>query len=63
MTVQPLIAAISNTVFNIFVKIKLCKKPQKKYNLGAASTITVSLPGTDPHDAERRRFVARFVCV
>jgi len=54
-TVQPVLAPIFNTIFNGLVNIKLCKKPQKKYDISAPTTITVSLPGTDPQDAERRR--------
>ncbi|CAN8004938.1 transmembrane protein 115 [Ixodes scapularis] len=57
---QPPIALVSNLIFNFFVKIKLCRKPPRKYNLasGASSTVTISLPGTDPQDAERRRQIA-----
>ena len=60
-TTQPFINVISNTVFSFLVKIKVCKKPQRKYDVGAPTTITVSLPGTDPQDAERRRQVLPFV--
>ncbi|XP_071081810.1 transmembrane protein 115-like [Haliotis cracherodii] len=56
--VQPLIAILSNTIFMGLVKIKLCKKPQRRYDVSSPSTITISLPGTDPQDAERRRQVA-----
>ncbi|KAH9363558.1 hypothetical protein HPB48_005909 [Haemaphysalis longicornis] len=57
---QPPIALVGNLVFNFFVKIKLCRKPPRKYNLssGSASTVTINLPGTDPQDAERRRQIA-----
>ncbi|XP_050414555.1 transmembrane protein 115 [Patella vulgata] len=55
---QPFIAVLSNTVFMAFVKIKICKKPQRRYDVSSPTTITISLPGTDPQDAERRRQVA-----
>lgn len=39
------------------VKIGACAKPVRTYDVGAPSAITISLPGMDPADAERRRFV------
>ena len=60
MTTQPVIAAISNNIFGILVKIKLCRQPQRKYDVSAPTTITVTLPGTDPQDAERRRYVQAY---
>ena len=53
--VQPIIGVLSNTIFSFLVKIKVCKKPQRNYDISRPMTITVSLPGTDPQDAERRR--------
>ncbi len=57
-TTQPVVSVISNTVFSTLVRLKICKKPQRKYDVGAPTTITVSLPGTDPQDAERRRYAS-----
>ncbi|XP_064633207.1 transmembrane protein 115-like [Lineus longissimus] len=57
-TLQPVIGVISNTIFSFLVKIKACKKPQRKYDVSSPTTITVSLPGTDPQDADRRRQLA-----
>ena len=54
-SIQPFVAIVSNAIFTFLVKIKLCKKPQRKYDVSSSATITVSLPGTDPQDAERRR--------
>ncbi|CAD5115718.1 DgyrCDS4661 [Dimorphilus gyrociliatus] len=54
---QPVVSVISNSVFNVFVKLRICKKPQRKYDVSNPTTITVTLPGNDP-DAERRRQVA-----
>ncbi|KAI8781956.1 transmembrane protein 115 [Biomphalaria glabrata] len=55
---QPLIAIISNSIFSALVKVKLCKKPQRRYDVSSPTTITVTLPGTEPHDAERRKQLA-----
>ena len=46
---------LSTGVFNILVKMGLCTKPVRTYDVGAPSAITISLPGMDPVDAERRR--------
>ena len=53
--VQPVIGVIGNSFFLLLVRLKICKKPQRTYDVSAPTTITVSLPGTDPQDAERRR--------
>jgi hypothetical protein len=42
------------------VKVKICQKTVKRYDVGAPSSITISLPGTDPQDAERRRYCEIF---
>ncbi|RUS79844.1 hypothetical protein EGW08_012370 [Elysia chlorotica] len=55
---QPLVAVISNSIFSVFVRMKLCNKPQRKYDVSSPTTITVTLPGTEPHDAERRKQLA-----
>ncbi|KAK3102797.1 hypothetical protein FSP39_013982 [Pinctada imbricata] len=55
---QPIISILSNTIFLALVKVKICKKPQRKYDISSSSTIQITLPGTDPQDAERRRQVA-----
>ena len=69
--IQPFFAIISNTIFNLLVKVKICKPPQKRYNVagmgqggsGSQSHITITLPLMNPSassladntDAERRR--------
>lgn len=69
--IQPFVAIISNTIFNLLVKVKICKPPQKRYNVagmgqggaGSQSHITITLPLMNPGastladstDAERRR--------
>ncbi|GAB6029274.1 hypothetical protein CHUAL_005039 [Chamberlinius hualienensis] len=55
---QPPVAIVCNTLFQCLVKLRICKKPVRKYDVGAPSSITISLPGIDPHDAERRRLIA-----
>lgn len=60
--IQPFVAIIANTIFNILVQIKICKKPPVRYNVsatGSQSQITITLPlvnaGIENSDAERRR--------
>lgn len=52
---QPAVGFIASLVHAALVKIKVCRKMVKRYDVGAPSSITISLPGTDPQDAERRR--------
>ncbi|XP_072026842.1 transmembrane protein 115-like [Amphiura filiformis] len=56
--IRPPIAILANTVHSFLVRIKVCKKQVRKYDVGAPSPITITLPGTDPADAERRRQIA-----
>ncbi|KAI1892920.1 hypothetical protein AGOR_G00138480 [Albula goreensis] len=55
---QPVVGLVAGLVHSILVKIKVCRKMVKRYDVGAPSSITISLPGTDPQDAERRRQLA-----
>lgn len=55
---QPPIAVVCNTIYEFLVKVRICRKPLRKYDVGAPSSITISLPGTDSHDMERRRQIA-----
>jgi hypothetical protein len=55
--ISPIISVFANTIFEIFVKIKLCKPFVKKYNVASSSNITITIPGPDAADADRRRFV------
>lgn len=54
---QPAVGLLAGLVHAALVKIKVCRKMVKRYDVGAPSSITISLPGTDPQDAERRRWV------
>ncbi|XP_057685554.1 transmembrane protein 115 [Corythoichthys intestinalis] len=56
--VQPAVALLAALVHAALVKVKVCRKMVKRYDVGAPSAITISLPGTDPQDAERRRQLA-----
>ena len=39
--------------------MRVCKRPVRKYDMGAASSsISISLPGVESHDTERRRQIA-----
>lgn len=49
---------LAGLVHSALVKMKVCRKMVKRYDVGAPSSITISLPGTDPQDAERRRQLA-----
>lgn len=42
------------------VRAGLCKNPVRTYDVGGPSSITISLPGSDPADAERRRYVPKY---
>nr|CAG4636193.1 EOG090X06Q3 [Eubosmina coregoni]SVE69814.1 EOG090X06Q3 [Eubosmina coregoni] len=55
---QPPIDIFSRGMYNLLVSLRICSKPVRKYDVGAPTAITISLPGTDTHDAERRRQIA-----
>jgi len=55
---QPPIEMFSRVLYNILVKLRICRKPVRKYDFGAPTAITISLAGSDSHDAERRRQIA-----
>lgn len=53
---QPPMSVVGNSVYKLLVKARLCRRTVKQINLAVAPTgVTVSLPGLDPHDMERRR--------
>ncbi|MEE6515877.1 hypothetical protein FKM82_025013 [Ascaphus truei] len=56
--VQPPAALLGSLAHAVLVKLRLCPRAVKRYDVGAPSSITISLPGTDPQDAERRRQLA-----
>nr|CAG4648669.1 EOG090X06Q3 [Polyphemus pediculus] len=55
---QPPIEIFSKGMYNLCVNLRICRKPVRKYDFGGPTAITVSLPGSDSHDAERRRQIA-----
>nr|CAG4647070.1 EOG090X06Q3 [Megafenestra aurita]SVE92404.1 EOG090X06Q3 [Megafenestra aurita] len=55
---QPVIEIFSRGIYNLLVGLRICRKPVRKYDVGAPTAITISLPGTDTQDAERRRQIA-----
>ncbi|VEN40350.1 unnamed protein product [Callosobruchus maculatus] len=61
--IQPPIAMISNTIYSALVKIGLCRKVVRKYDVASPIGVTISIPGSsssniDHHDTERRRQIA-----
>jgi hypothetical protein len=61
--ISPVISVLANTIFEILVKLKLCKPFVKKYNVSSSSNITITIPGADAADADRRRFVKTFLTI
>ncbi len=51
-----------NACFALLVRLRICKKPIRRYDMGASSSsgpaISISLPGVENHDTERRRQIA-----
>ncbi|CAF1124248.1 unnamed protein product, partial [Brachionus calyciflorus] len=65
--IQPFVAIFSNTIFNLLVKLKICKQPPKRYTMAGGSQssqshITITIPlvknNLENSDAERRRLKA-----
>ncbi|CAH2001370.1 unnamed protein product [Acanthoscelides obtectus] len=62
--IQPPIAMISNSIYSGLVKIGLCRKVVRKYDVANPVGVTISIPSTsnsgntDHHDTERRRQIA-----
>lgn len=53
--ISPVVSVLANTIFEIFVKIKLCKPFVKKYNVASTSNLTITIPGAEAADTDRRR--------
>lgn len=53
--IQPPIARLGGFVYFVLVSIKVCPKTVRTYDVSAPSTIKLTLPGTDPADAQRRK--------
>ncbi|KAA0201764.1 hypothetical protein HAZT_HAZT005798 [Hyalella azteca] len=52
---QPAVSVLSNGFFRFLVKLRLCRKAVRRYDVGAPSAIAISLPGMTSSDADRRR--------
>lgn len=62
---QPPVAVFCNTIFEFFVRVGICQKPVRKFNMAhSAPSITINMPGssaglstpnTPADDAERRK--------
>lgn len=53
---QPPIAVLCNTIYSFFVRVGICKKVVRRFDMSNAPPgLVINLPGIDPHDSERRR--------
>lgn len=58
--IQPPIAVVSNTVYSGLVKIGICRKVIRRFDIANPTGVTISVPGNDQHDMERRRYIFHF---
>merc|ERR1712156_866661 len=69
--IQPPVAVFGKRLFSLLVRLKVCKRPIRRYDVsggglaggsvhggGGAGSISISLPGVENHDTERRRQIA-----
>uniref|UniRef100_A0A1Y1L7D6 Uncharacterized protein n=1 Tax=Photinus pyralis TaxID=7054 RepID=A0A1Y1L7D6_PHOPY len=56
--IQPPVAVISNTVHGMLVKIGLCRKVVRRFDMANPTGVTISVPASEQHDMERRRQIA-----
>lgn len=54
-SIQPPLAHLGGLVYHLLVLLKVCPKTVRTYELSGPSTIKITLPGSDPVDAERRK--------
>lgn len=52
---QPGVSVVANGCFSCLVRLRLCRKAVRRYDVGAPSAIAISLPGMTTTDADRRR--------
>jgi len=53
---RPLVSVASGSVFQLLVMTSICPEAIRTYDVGASSSaITITLPGTLPADAQRRK--------
>jgi len=53
--VQPPVAFLSAVVFGALVRLRVCRRAVRRYDVGAPTAIAISLPGMTSSDADRRR--------
>ena len=53
--VQPPVALVAAVVFAALVKLRVCRRAVRRYDVGAPTAIAISLPGMTSSDADRRR--------
>ncbi|XP_022905447.1 transmembrane protein 115 [Onthophagus taurus] len=56
--IQPPIAIVSNTIYGLFVKIGLCNKVIRRFDIANPTGVTISVSSADQLDTERRRQIA-----
>ncbi|XP_060529002.1 transmembrane protein 115 [Cylas formicarius] len=56
--IQPPIAVVSNSVYNILVRLGICKRSIRKFDMSNPTGVTVTVSNVDQHDMERRRQIA-----
>jgi membrane associated rhomboid family serine protease len=52
---QPAMNSLSDPVYRLLVRAKLCPKRTRTVDITSLSSVTISLPGMDKADAERRK--------
>ena len=53
---RPPLATLGGFIFRVLVSLRVCRKTVRTYNVGDPdSSIKLSLPGTDPVHAQRRK--------
>ena len=55
---QPMIQKVADAIFYLLVRCRVCRRSVRRYDFGAPTSISISLPGDTANDAERRRLVA-----
>lgn len=58
--VQPIIAVLVNPIYLCFLKIGVVRQPAppRSVSTSTLNSVSISMPGVDPHDIERRRQIA-----
>lgn len=54
---QAPVALISGIMYKIALRFKICKPTIRRFDVRQLQSVTVTLPGMDASDAERRKYV------